>query len=111
MNPGYVYILSSRKRTTFYIGVTNNIWRRVLEHRSGLGSKFTKRYNLTYLMDYEEFNTIEDAIVREKQLKNWHRDWKINLIKETNPGLDDLAVDWYTQEEIEDFIRIQDYIE
>ena len=62
-------------------------------------------------MYYEEFNTIEDAIVREKQLKNWHRDWKINLIKEANPGLDDLAVDWYTQEEIEDFIRIQDYIE
>lgn len=62
-------------------------------------------------MLYEEFQTIEDAIVREKQLKNWHRGWKVNLIKETNPNLNDLASDWYSEEQIKDFIETQDYIE
>ena len=91
MKTGYIYILSNKNRTVFYIGVTNNIWRRVLEHKAGLGSKFTKRYNIIDLMHYEEFNTIGNAIAREKQLKNWHRLWKINLIKESNINLHDLA--------------------
>ena len=110
MKEGYIYILSSKNRTVFYIGVTNNLQRRVLEHKAGLGSAFTKRYNLKFLMYYEEFKTIEDAIVREKQLKNWHRSWKINLIKETNPELDDLGADWYSEEEIREFVESQDYI-
>ncbi len=110
MKEGYVYILTNKNRTVLYTGVTNNIWRRVLEHKSGLGSVFTKKYNLSYLMYYEEFNSIGDAIVREKQVKNWHRKWKINLIKETNPSLDDLASAWFTEEEIQDFRETQDYI-
>ena len=111
MKEAYTYILSNKNRTVFYIGVTNNLWRRVLEHKSGLGSAFTKRYNLNDLMYYEEFNTIEDAIVREKQLKNWHRSWKINLIKESNINMYDLAHNWCTKEEIQDFKETQDYIE
>ncbi|MFY9307522.1 MAG: GIY-YIG nuclease family protein [Bacteroidia bacterium] len=86
---GYVYILSNKNRTTFYIGVTNNLQRRVLEHRSGQG-KFTSRYNLTDLVYFELIPDIEEAILREKQLKRWHRDWKINLIKSKNPEMRDL---------------------
>jgi putative endonuclease len=110
MTPG-IYILSNKYRTTFYIGVTNNVRRRVLEHKSGLGSKFTKRYNLHDLLYYEEFLTMEDAIVREKELKNWHRDWKIKLIKSINPEMNDLSVGWYAEGEIEDFKQSQNYIE
>jgi putative endonuclease len=106
-----VYILSNKYRTTFYIGVTNNIRRRVLEHKTSLGSKFTKRYNLHDLMYYEKFQTMEDAIVREKELKNWHRDWKINLIKSLNPEMIDMAAEWYEEGEIEDFRQTQDYID
>jgi putative endonuclease len=87
---GYIYIMSNYKRTTFYIGVTNNLERRVQEHKEGLVSGFTKRYKLKYLMYYEDFPSITDAIMREKQLKNWHREWKINLIKSVNPEMKDL---------------------
>ena len=86
---GYVYIMSNKHRTTFYIGVTNNIARRVSEHRAGM-SAFTKRYNLHHLVYYEEITGIRKAIAREKQLKNWHRDWKINLIRSANPEMKDL---------------------
>lgn len=111
MKTGYIYILSNKNRTVLYIGVTNNLWRRVLEHKAGLGSVFTKRYNISDLMYFEELNTIEDAIVREKQFKNWHRSWKLNLIKESNPSFEDLASSWYTIDEIKDFKETQDYIE
>ena len=86
---GYVYIMSNKHRTTFYIGVTNNIQRRVGEHRAGM-SAFTKRYNLHHLVYYEEITGIRKAIAREKQLKNWHRGWKINLIRSVNPEMKDL---------------------
>ncbi len=95
----------------FYIGVTNNVRRRVLEHKAGLGSKFTMRYNLIYLMYFEEFQTMEDAITKEKQLKNWHREWKINLIKSINPEMNDLSEGWYGEDEIENFKNTQDYLE
>jgi len=87
----YVYILSNRMRTTFYIGVTNNLARRIEQHRSGSGSVFTGRYNIKYLVYYEVFESIRDAIAREKQLKTWHRDWKIRLIKKYNPDMRDLS--------------------
>lgn len=90
---GFVYIMSNKNRTTFYVGVTNNIERRVREHRSG-SSKFTGRYNLTHLVYFEKITDIVKAIEREKQLKRWHREWKINLIKFMNPDLEDLAKDW-----------------
>ena len=91
----YVYIMSNEAHTVFYIGVTNNIKRRAMEHRMGEGSDFTSKYKLTCLLYYEQFGYIEDAIKREKQLKNWHRDWKINLIKEKNPEMKDLGVGWF----------------
>jgi len=103
MEEGFVYILSNKNRTTTYIGVTNDIERRMVEHKCGFGSKFTSKYNLNDLMCFEHFDYIVDAIDREKQLKNWHRDWKWNLIKQENPNLQDLAANWYTKEEIFDY--------
>ncbi len=91
MKRGYVYIMSNIKRTTFYIGVTNDLVRRVMEHREGKIPGFTQRYRLKDLVYYEELPSIKDAIMREKQLKNWHRDWKINLIKALNPEMKDLT--------------------
>ena len=91
MNEGYVYIMSNTKRTTFYIGVTNDIYQRVYEHKCLKGSKFTSKYKLTVLVYYEHHESISDAIDREKQLKNWHREWKLNLIKSINPEMEDLA--------------------
>ena len=94
----FVYIMSNYKRTTFYIGVTNSIERRVAEHKEQKGNGFTTKYKLTDLLYYEEIFGALDAILREKQLKNWHRDWKINLIKEINPEMKDLAKDWVLED-------------
>ncbi len=87
---GYVYIMSNHSRTTFYIGVTNDLYTRVLQHRSGEGSKFAFRYKCFDLIYFEDHHRISDAIDREKQLKRWHRAWKINLIKSINPEMKDL---------------------
>jgi len=73
-----------------YIGVTADLTQRIWKHKQGLGSEFTKKYKLKYLIYYESHPHIRNAINREKQLKNWHREWKFNLIKETNPTLKDL---------------------
>jgi len=81
MKIGYVYIMSNFKRTTFYTGVTNDLQRRVAEHKEGVGSAFTRRYKLHHLVYFERILDIEQAIKRETQLKNWKRDWKIDLIK------------------------------
>ena len=94
MKQSYVYIMSNKTNTTLYIGLTSNLERRVAEHKAGKGSGFTSRYNLTKLLYYERMQGMENAIKREKQLKNWHREWKWNLIKEQNPELVDLASDW-----------------
>ncbi len=87
---GWVYIISNKNRTTLYIGVTANIRGRIHEHRIGQGSKFAKRYNLTDLIYYEWYDHISEAIRREKQLKEWNRQWKIDLIHTTNPDMNDL---------------------
>ena len=89
--PGFVYIMSNFARTTLYVGVTSDLSRRVFEHREGVFPGFTKKYNCKYLVYYEALTSIEDAIRREKQLKNWHRDWKIKLIKSANPPMSDLS--------------------
>lgn len=89
--------MSNKNRTTFYIGVTSAIKRRVLEHKLGKGSAFTSKYNLVDLVHYEIIEGMAECISREKQLKNWHRDWKINLIKENNPEMVDIAENWYVQ--------------
>lgn len=87
----YVYIISNKRHTVFYIGVTDNIQRRLYEHKTGLVKGFSKKYNLTELVYFEEYFDINEAIAREKQLKNWHREWKINLIKSLNPKMQDLS--------------------
>ena len=94
---GCIYIMANRRRTVYYIGVTADLGRRVREHRQGTGSTFTKRYHCTDLIYYEAYPRIEEAIVREKQLKKWKRSWKEALIKTVNPELKDLY------EEVKDF--------
>lgn len=79
---------------TLYIGVTDDLMRRAYEHKNKLIEGFTKKYNLTKLVYFETFNRIEDAIRREKQLKNWHRKWKINLIELVNKEWKDLSLDF-----------------
>lgn len=88
-------MMCNKGLTTVYTGVTNNLERRVLEHKLGEGSKFTTKYKLSILIYFEEHEDIIEAIAREKQLKNWHGDWKWNLIKSENPELKDLSEDWY----------------
>jgi putative endonuclease len=86
----HVYILASRKHGTLYIGVTNDIARRVWEHRQGRGSRFVKRYRVTRLEYVETHSEIARAIQREKTMKEWPRAWKIRLIERANPEREDL---------------------
>ena len=81
----YVYILASRRHGTLYIGVANNLQTRLEQHRIGLGSEFVKKYRVHRLVYVEPYENAEDAIRREKQLKKWNRDWKIELIEQDNP--------------------------
>ena len=90
----YVYIASNRSRT-LYIGVTNNLERRMWEHRQKVGSKFAAKYNITWLVHYEEFSDIRDTIAREKQLKRWRRQKKVGSIERDNPDWRDLSAGWY----------------
>ena len=87
-----VYILASQPRGTLYIGVTSDLMGRLWQHRSGALPGFTRRYKIHRLVRFEMFGDMAGAIAREKQLKNWHRQWKINLIEESNPHWADLAV-------------------
>jgi len=87
----YVYILTNKANHVLYIGVTNDLVRRMYEHKNKLVDGFTKKYNLTKLVYYEVTDDVGSAIRREKQLKNWHRDWKINLIDQFNPEWEDLS--------------------
>ena len=89
-----VYIMTNYTNTTLYIGVTSNLLKRVIEHKNKIVEGFTKRYNVNKLVYFELTDSIETAINREKQLKRWHRDWKINLIKEVNPEFKDLSLEW-----------------
>jgi putative endonuclease len=86
----WVYILASRISGTLYVGVTNNLVRRIYEHRNGLVDGFTKKYHVHRLVYFEQYSDIETAITREKRLKRWNRAWKIQLIEELNPNWDDL---------------------
>ena len=81
----------SNASKTLYIGITDNLVRRVFEHKNKLIDGFTKKYNLTKLVYFELINNVESAIRREKQLKNWHRQWKINLIESVNMDWKDLS--------------------
>jgi putative endonuclease len=86
----WVYILASKPQGTLYIGVTNNLLERAQSHRDSSGSKFTTRYGVKRLVYFEPFDDIEEAIQREKTLKHWVRQWKINLIERDNPHWSDL---------------------
>ncbi len=88
--PYFVYILASRKHGTLYIGVTNDLLRRVREHREGVVPGFTRKYGVKRLVYYETYQDIRDAIHREKAMKEWRRDWKISLIEQSNPEWVDL---------------------
>ncbi len=90
MKQSYVYIMASKSNGTLYIGVTGDLIKRVYEHKNDLTDGFTKRYQVHNLIYYEVFENIEQAIIREKQLKKWRRQWKINLIEKDNPEWRDL---------------------
>lgn len=92
---GYVYILSNKNRTVFYVRVTNDIHGRIYQHKFEKESKFTHKYNVNNLLYYEFFTNIEEAILNEKKFKNQGRAWKLKLIEQDNPGMIDLAKDWY----------------
>ncbi len=98
MTKGYCYILTNKNKTVLYVGATNNLERRIQEHKHGVFPKsFTKRYNCTILVYYEEFDTPTDAFAREKQLKAGNRKRKIDLINSMNPNWTDLSINWFDE--------------
>lgn len=92
MKSYFVYILASKKNGTLYIGVTSDLKKRIYEHKNKIIDGFTKKYNVDRLVYYEQTDDVESAITREKQMKEWKREWKINLIKKDNPEWDDLEI-------------------
>ena len=98
-----VYILTNWKHSVFYTGVTNNLVRRVFEHKAKVNHGFTHKYNCSQIMYFEEFQYIWDAIHREKQIKKYKREWKKNLINSMNPAWKDLSEGWYDSHEFEAF--------
>ena len=90
MKEYYVYILASKKNGTIYIGVTNNLIRRVEEHKNGLVSGFTKDHGVHLLVYFEMYNDVNEALLREKRLKKWKREWKLTIIEKENPNWNDL---------------------
>lgn len=92
----YVYILANKTNTTVYVGVTDDLMRRLQEHRNDMIDGFTKTYHVHKLVYYESFSDVQYAIAREKQLKGWRRARKDELIESVNPTWEDLAGDWFT---------------
>jgi putative endonuclease len=90
MEDYFVYILASKRNGTLYTGVTNNLLKRVDEHKNNLIPGFTSKYNAHTLVYYERYSDIYDAIAREKRLKKWKRAWKLELIEKSNPNWQDL---------------------
>ncbi len=90
MKEYFVYILASKRNGTLYIGVTNNLLKRVHQHKDNIVEGFTQKYRVHNLVYYEVFGRIEDALIREKRLKKWKRAWKIRLIEQSNPNWEDL---------------------
>lgn len=93
MDSYYVYILASKRNGTLYIGVTNNLSKRVSQHKSDEVDGFTKKYKVNNLVYFEETSDINSAITREKQIKKWNRNWKLRLIEEKNPDWKDLYIE------------------
>ena len=95
MDGGFIYIMTNRRNGTLYIGVTSDLVRRCYEHRNGLLRGFTKQYGLKQLVYFEQHEDIRSAIQREKTIKKYKREWKLNLIQRENVDWRDLAADWY----------------
>lgn len=93
MKKGFTYILTNKNLSVLYVGATKNLKERINTHKNGTGALFVKKYNATILIYFEEFDELSDAFIREKQLKNWHKDWKWNLVKLSNPELKDLYLE------------------
>jgi putative endonuclease len=91
MKRGYVYMLASGRNGTLYVGTTSNLPKRIQQHRDGVVDGFTKRYSVHRLVHVETFDDIRDAIARERQLKKWNREWKLDLIEEHNPDWEDVS--------------------
>ena len=94
MNNFFVYIMASKRNGTLYIGLTDDITRRVAEHKNKIFKGFTAKYNISMLVYFEEHETYEEAYTRERQMKKWKRIWKLNLIEKDNPDWKDLSLDW-----------------
>ena len=102
-----VYILSNKWKTVFYVGITRDLEQRVFEHKSKFYKGFTSKYNCDCLMYYEDYSSVEEAIAREKQLKKYRREWKINLAMTMNSELKDIAADWFTRADFERYKKFE----
>ncbi len=95
MSNFYIYILTNKTNGALYIGLKNELERRVGEHKNKILKGFTYKYNIDKLVHLEEFETYGEAFERERQMKKWNRDWKIELIEKENPNWDDLSKEWF----------------
>ena len=93
MTKGFTYIMTNKNLSVLYIGATKDLKYRIECHKNRTGAVFTKKYSATILIHFEEFDYYRDAFAREKQLKNWHKEWKWNLAKVSNPELKDLYLE------------------
>ena len=105
-NKAYVYFMTNTANTVLYVGVTSDLKKRVLQHKNHEYEGFTDKYNCTKLVYFEECCDIKAAIEREKQIKNWHREWKNNLVKEMNPDWKDLGEEEIPKQVRDDIPRI-----
>ena len=95
MSNFYVYIMASQRNGTLYVGLTDDIVWRTVEHKNKIYQGFTAKYSVNILVYFEEHETYEEAVTREKQLKKWKRIWKLNLIEKENPNWNDLSSGWF----------------
>jgi putative endonuclease len=102
----YVYMMGSASRRALYTGVTVPLYKRVWQHKNNLGGYFTTKYKCYRLVYFEQFQSVEAAILREKEIKGWRREKKDRLVESVNPGWKDLAVDWYPEGLLKDGVPV-----
>ena len=95
MEEFYVYIVTNRRNGTLYLGCTNDIKRRIFEHKNKILKGFTEKYNTNKLVYYQSFISKDEAFTKERQMKTWKRKWKVELIEQNNPNWIDLSEDWF----------------